>query len=29
MKFADDVALIDRRDYRGNTFLIVRNVKEY
>lgn len=29
MKFVDDVALIGRRDYRGRTFLIVRNEKEY
>ena len=28
MKFEGDLARIDRMDYRGNTFLIVRNVIE-
>ena len=29
MKFEGDVAQIVRKDYRGNTFLLVRNEKEY
>lgn len=29
MKFEGGVASIDRRDYRGNTFLIVKNEIEY
>ncbi len=29
MKFEGDLARIDRKDYRGGTFLIVRNAIEY
>lgn len=29
MKFEGDVARIDRKDYRGNSFLLVRNEKTY
>ena len=28
MKFHNDIALIDRKDYRGGRFLIVRSMKE-